>query len=148
MKKIVNRFREPIPILVDTREQHPYEFPGGSVEVSLLTGDYSLLGYQGDITIERKTKQDAYQSLGQGRKRFEREFERLAEIERSYVVIESSIPNFMIAPSFTKMNPHAAINSLISWMVKYDVCVIWAGDRRHGQALTYRILEKFWRNLQ
>ena len=139
---------ETIPVLVDTREQHPYEFTCEVVEKTLHTGDYSLYGYEHQIAIERKTKQDAYQSLGQGRKRFEREFERLAEIDRSYVIIECSMPNFMNAPSFTKMNPHAAINSLISWMVKYKVGVIWAGDRRHGQALTYRILEKFWRNLQ
>jgi hypothetical protein len=29
--------------------------------------------------------------------------------------------------------------------VKYRVCVFFAGDRRHGNALTRQLLEKFWR---
>jgi len=137
-----------LPIVIDTREQFPYSFDRPCVVKTLKSGDYSVLGFEDEIAVERKTKQDAYQSLGQGRERFEREFERLAELKFAAVVIEANIPDFMEQPPFTKMDPHAAINSLISWMVKYKVCVIWAGDRLHGSAMTFRILEKFWRSLQ
>jgi len=136
-----------LPIIIDTREQHPYDFPRMIVQ-TLKTGDYSVKGYEDQIAVERKTKPDAYHSLGQGRERFQNEFIRLSQLKFAAVVVETSIPEFLNPPPFTKMDPHAAINSLISWMVKYKVCVVWAGDRKHGNALTYRILEKFWRSLQ
>jgi len=134
-------------IVIDTRENLPYKFPVASVTKKLQSGDYSIVGLENQVAVERKTRQDGYQSLGQGRKRFENEFRRLSEFKFSAVVIESSIIDFLEQPAYTKMDPHAAINSLISWMVKYKVCVIWAGDRLHGSAMTFRILEKFWRSL-
>ena len=131
-------------IVVDTREQRPYRFPR-SVVGTLATGDYSIIGLEDKVAIERKTRQDAYGSLGRGRDRFEREMQRLAALDYAAVVIEASLPAFLEAPPFTRMNPRAALNSILAWSVKYKVCVHWAGDRRHGNAVTLRLLEKYWR---
>ncbi|MGH9338529.1 MAG: hypothetical protein ACRD1R_02820 [Acidobacteriota bacterium] len=53
--------------------------------------------------------------------------------------------NFLRAPAFSRMNPKAAAGSIVAWSVKYRVCVFFAGDRPHGNALTRQLLEKFWR---
>jgi len=134
-------------VAVDTREQKPYRFPRAAVK-TLPTGDYSIVGLEEHIAIERKHKADAYASLGQGRARFERELARLATFDYAAIVVEATLPDFLTAPPFSQMHPNAAINSLIAWSVKYRVCVFFAGDRAHGNALTYRLLEKYWRYRQ
>jgi len=131
-------------VAIDTREQKPYRFARSEVK-TLASGDYSIVGLEDRIAVERKTKQDAYSSLGQGRARFERELQRLSRFDYAAVVIETSLPDFLRAPAFSRMNPTAAARSMIAWSVKYRVCVFFAGDRRHGNALTQQLLEKFWR---
>lgn len=134
----------PLPIVIDSREQQPYDYPG-AVVMALRSGDYSLFGYENRMAIERKTLADAYSSLGGGRQRFERELERLSEMDYAAIVIEATLEEFLKAPAFSKMNPKAAMNSLLAWSVKYHVCVFFAGNRRYGQTLTLRLLEKFWK---
>ncbi len=129
-------------IAIDTREQLPYEFPGAVVK-TLPTGDYSVVGLEDRVAVERKTKADAYGSLGQGRARFRREWERLAELDYAAVVIESSLPGFLHRPPHSKMSPRAAIGSLLGWSVRYRVPVFFAGDRDHGQALTGKLLQMY-----
>ena len=134
-------------VAIDTREQKPYRFKHSEVK-TLPTGDYSIVGLEEMVTVERKHKADAYASLGQGRARFERELERLAAFDYAAIVVETTLPDFLIAPAFSQMNPKAAMNSLVAWSVKYRVCVFFVGDRAHGNALTYRLLEKYWRYRQ
>ncbi len=131
-------------IAVDTREQKPYRFPRSEVK-TLPTGDYSIVGLEDQVAVERKTKEDAYASLGQERERFERELRRLSALDYAAIVVETTLPDFLKAPAFSRMNPKAAANSIIAWSVKYRVCVFFAGDRAHGNALTQRLLEKYWR---
>lgn len=135
----------PDPVVaIDTREQKPYRFARSEVK-TLASGDYSVVGLEDRVAVERKSKEDAYSSLGQGRARFERELQRLARFDYAAIVIETSLPDFLRAPAFSRMNSRAAARSLIAWSVKYRVCVFFAGDRRHGNALTQQLLEKFWR---
>lgn len=130
-------------IAIDSREQQPYDIPGAEV-CALASGDYSIVGLEHRVAIERKSKADAYSSLGRGRARFRREFERLALLDYAAVVVEDSVPGFLQRPSFSKMNPRSAISSLIAWSVRYRVPVFFAGDREHGRALTLKLLEKYW----
>ena len=92
-------------IIVDTREQKPYRFDQFEVTVkALATGDYSLAGLENQVAIERKTKNDAYSSIGRARARFERELERLARLRYAAIVIEASLTDFLQAPRFSGMN--------------------------------------------
>ena len=129
-------------IAIDTREQRPYEFPGAEVR-TLATGDYSIVGLEDQVAVERKTKADAYCSLGQGRARFRRELERLALFGYAAIVVEDTVPGFLRRPAHSMMNPRSAIGSLLAWSVRYRVPVFFAGDRAHGQALTYKLLQMY-----
>lgn len=140
MKKDKKLFK----VVIDSREQYPYKFRYSIVK-GLEAGDYSIEGLENRIAVERKSKQDAYASLGTGRARFERELKRLSHYEYAAIVIECDLLSFLEAPPFTTMNPKAAINSLISWSIKYGVHVFFASDRRYAKAITYRILEKFFK---
>ncbi len=144
-------------IIIDTREQKPYRFPStqGSIRRSLAAGDYSLSGHEKEITIERKTKADAYGTLIKGRDRFMRELDKTVDMDRVYVLIECSLREFMQPPVFTKVNPLAALGSLLSLQVQYGFCLLFAdntaemseedrkADGRAGMALVRKILTKY-----
>lgn len=132
-------------IVIDTRESLPYEFPAPvkTVTKKLDAGDYSLEGFETFITIERKTLADAYGTIGQGRKRFINELERLKNYEYAAIVIESDLKNFLQPPLYSNLNPKSAINSLLMWSIRYKVYVFFAHNRDYGMTLTLRLLEKF-----
>ena len=131
-------------IAIDTREQRPYDFPGAEVK-TLPTGDYSIVGLENLVAIERKTKRDAFNSWGQGRARFRREWERLTTFDYAAIVVEDSVSGFLRRPPHSKMNPRSAMCSLLAWSVKYRVPVFFADDRAHGQALTRKLLEMYFK---
>jgi DNA excision repair protein ERCC-4 len=135
-------------IVIDTREQTPYSFDW-SITGTLKTGDYSLLGCEEEICIERKSASDAYGTIGAGRDRFRRELERMAQMRYAAIVVEATLYDFVHAPpQYSALNPKAAIGSLLAWSVKYGVHVFFAGDRAHGQAVTGKLLSKFWQYKQ
>lgn len=132
------------PIVIDSREQRPYAFPD-AVPGTLPTGDYSLLGYEDRVAVERKTKNDAYASLGRDRPRFRREVERMSALQYGAIVVEASVPDFLRPPLFSHLAPTAALNSLLAWSVRFGIQVFFAGDRTHGALITLQLLTKFWR---
>jgi len=134
-------------IVADTREQRPYLFEH-SVTKALKTGDYSIVGLEERVAVERKGKADCYLSLGKGRARLKREFERLSEYDYAAMVIEASLSDFLRPPGFSQMRPSSAINTLISWSVKYGVHVFFSDTRHLARALTYRILQQCHRHLK
>lgn len=92
----------PAAIVIDTREQLPFSFAaipadkehgGGTWQVTterrtLPSGDYSLAGFETRVAVERKSVSDLFGTISQGRDRFVRELERLAEYDYAAVVIE------------------------------------------------------------
>jgi hypothetical protein len=94
----------PFMIIVDTREQKPFEFRGiddhrghvlevATTRRKLDAGDYSILGLEQEIAVERKTKPDMYGTAGKGRDRFEREIELLAAMAAPAIVIQCDGPS-------------------------------------------------------
>jgi len=67
-------------IIIDEQERnhgHMYTFPGQKTKVKhLTTGDYSIEGCEHLVSVERKSHGDLCGSLGGGRDRLEREFQR------------------------------------------------------------------------
>lgn len=136
-------------IAIDQQEKKPFAFWDHPVEVKhLTTGDYSIVGLEERVCIERKSHSDAYGTFGSGRSRFSRELERMLWFDYAAIVIECTLEQFLIPPGFSHLNPKSAINSLVSWSVRYGVHVFFAGRRRHARTLTFRILEKYWKHHQ
>jgi len=134
------------PIIIDTREQQPYTFKG-AVRQALKSGDYSLLGFETRVSVERKSMPDLFQSLGKGRARFEKEFKRLAGFDYAALVVECTIEDLKENPPRHGALPGATVfKSVISWSIRYGVHVFFAGSRRYARAVTYEILRKYWYN--
>ena len=69
----------------------------------------------------------------------------MAEFNYAAIVVEATVEDFLVAPGFSRMNPTAAVRTLVAWSVKYGVPVFFAGSRLHGCAIARNILEKYWR---
>jgi len=133
-------------IAVDTREQAPYDWPGRCVRATLHTGDYAITGAEDLATVERKSLADLLGSVGSGRDRFKREWERMTQMPAAALVIEADLPGLLAGTAHSQMSPRAVIGTLASWSVRWGIPVWLASDRRHGAALTALILRQVWRH--
>jgi len=167
----------PFTIVVDSREQLPYAFTGmesGERDGALLTvptvvrglasGDYSIDGLEDRVAIERKSLDDLYGSVTWGRGRFENEICRLnwachkASMELlpafACVVIEATWPEIVNPlehrPGWeNRTAPRSVEGTIVAWSIRFPRVHWWAaGDRRHGEALTFEILGRFWKEQQ
>lgn len=135
------------PIVIDTREQQPYEFTGCSAQRGTLeTGDYSLLGHELSVAVERKSKSDAWGCVGGGRTRFLACLRRLGGIASPAVVIEASLDEFAIPPAYSRLKPAHAVGAFISWSQEFRIPVFWCPSRAHAERVALRWLEAFWRH--
>lgn len=140
-------------LIVDTREQLPFSFnkwPEVQVQrAALSTGDYSLLGLEHKIALERKSIDDLVGCLmGQDRERFERELARGTALDRFAVVVEDSFENFSYGRYRSKMKPHAALQSLFAFQIRYGTNFIFAYNRAGAEYTVYSLLQKYLAELE
>jgi len=81
-------------IIVDTREQRPYKFKDSQVK-TLACGDYSILGLEDCIAIERKTIDDLIGCLTSDRQRFEKELYRGKALDYMALVAEATLSDIV-----------------------------------------------------
>lgn len=159
----------PFTIIVDEKEQQPFTFPdlqtGASqgyrkivartVRQSLGTsrGDYSMIGFEGQIHIERKSMEDAHGTIlgwGERRERFEATLSYLNQVEFGAVVIECTLGVLLAnAPERgkkSKVENRRSLNATyLSWQMKYSsVPWIFCDTRGLAETETYRLFEKFY----
>lgn len=132
----------PFVIAVDTREQQPLNFLGfATMRKHLETGDYSILGYESQVAVERKSYTDAWGSMSLGRQRFGRCVERLAALDRAAIVIECSLTKLATQPSYIeRVTPASVVGGLISWSCQYALPVYFCDNREQAARITVRFL--------
>lgn len=144
----------PFSIRIDTREQAPWRFTGItntagqpiivplSTGVALRSGDYSIAGFEFRVAIERKSLSDWFGSITAGRERFEREMERLSQMDYAAVVIEAGWEEM----TSSRTVPAASVaGTIAAWSIRYGVHFWPCLHRRHAELWTFRLLEMWWR---
>lgn len=161
---------EPIPfpgiVVIDTREQNPFEFSLGTLRAdtdnhgrpwriatrrgTLREGDYSLMGYEHRVALERKSAADLFNTIGQGRDRFERELSRLNTLDVAGVVCEADWHQILTEPPpHSKLKPKIVFRSVIAWQQRYPRVHWWMmPSRRLAEVTTFRILERFLKDIR
>ena len=134
-------------IVIDTREQLPYTFQTPSVKGTLDTGDYSILGAENCIAIERKTLPDLIGCLCNGRERFERELHRGKSLDYFAIVVEASLTDIVNGNYRSQMSPKSAVQSLMTFSVRYKLPIFFVENRSYGARITESLLSKFSREL-
>jgi ERCC4-type nuclease len=135
------RTKEPLTILVDTREQDPLtEWPEGTVteRATLDTGDYSIKGYETSFTVERKSLDDlvgtmlnAYESNPRKPpKRFNNELWRMQRFDKRALVVTATPQDVMNYKFHCGKDSHGALwHFCCSIEATYNVPVHMIGNR-------------------
>lgn len=130
-------------VVVDTREQEPYTFESSrleSVRRALPAGDYSLLGCENTIAIERKSLDDFANTLIRGRERFRNELLKLKECEFACVVVEASLTDMLVGKYRSGAHPNALIGSVISIIADYNIPVYFCANRQAARLFVEELL--------
>jgi len=131
---------EQITAVIDSREQLPLDLsPLASVSGTLPTGDYSIVGLESVVSIERKSQSDLLSCFGGERERFEREVQRLLAYPVRALVIESTWAEFEAGDWRSKVKPASAIGSLLGWSTR-GLPIIMAGDHQRAGRYVSRLL--------
>lgn len=128
-----------------------YKFEGFRTQVAnLYTGDYSLLGYEGEVSVERKTKSDWYGCLagpgGDSRRRFRDCLGRLRVLPSRCVIIEAGLDGLAVPPSYSSLTGAQSLGAYVSWQEEFGIPIIPAPSREWAERLTLRWLQSFWRH--
>lgn len=149
--------RPPIPppvIVIDTREQRPYEFSEGTLTVidGMHTGDYSVRSIDGDpahdfterIVVERKSLEDYVGSSIHGRVRFIRELERLSKYDLACIVVEGDPVDAHEGRYRSRTNPASIVGSAAAFFIDYGVPTMFWGNRAATTEFVERLLKKYY----
>ena len=133
--------REPLAVLVDTRERYPYRFTSLAVDrrrQALPAGDYGVSDANGDLlaSVERKTLENLATSLSDGTLAFQ--MSRLAELPLAAVAVEGRYAALLD-------HAHAPGGMLADQLVRLQarypqVPVVFLDSRRHAEDWTHRFL--------
>lgn len=138
-----------LKICIDKREQKPFTFTGKNFEdvttetVNLTTGDYSISGLTDLVAVERKSLDDLAQCLGRDRERFERELYRGKGLEAFAVVVEASFEDLARGRYRSKLNPHSACQSVLSFSARLGIPFLFASSRGGAEYATASFLRQY-----
>jgi hypothetical protein len=142
-------------IIIDSREQKPYEFAGQASRFEQLNvGDYTIEGYADEFAVERKTLDDLARSLGADRERFEDEMRRAVEANMDHLEVVIEAPEWYVADYagtkhspkyYSDIYPNSILGTVDAWPDKYSpVGFTWAQNRDGGQQETLRLLDSWY----
>lgn len=134
---------EPVTYVIDTREQRPYAL-APAVRRALPAGDYSVVGLETRIAVERKTLADLVGTLTRGRKRFEAELARLSGYGSGHaiVVIEATMDGLLAHRYASGIAPGAVLGLIGRLETRHGIPFEWAGNRFRATQRTAAFLEQ------
>ena len=124
-------------IIIDTREQAEYSFNpqlAATVRRALPAGDYSVVGLEGEVAVERKSLDDFISTVIHARQRFRRELSQLAGYRAACVVVEANLLDILLGRYRGEAHPKAVLgyfpcNSEGNDLLDYGIPVYFCGTR-------------------
>ena len=132
---------EEVVIVVDSREQFPYDLaPMRIIKAGLATGDYRIRGLESHIVIERKELSDLISCIGPELARFKRELQRMKGYPDRAVLVEASWADLASGNYRSRMNPESAMSTIAAWSGEFAVPFMMLGDRENAQKFASKFL--------
>lgn len=136
--------KEPKPeqftAIIDSREKRPLDLsPLKMLQGTLYTGDYSILGLENHIAIERKSLEDFIACCGRERERFDKACQRLLAYPVRAIVIETSMAQLELGAWRSQMTPKQICASFASFAAR-GLNIIPAGSPQSAATLVSRML--------
>ena len=108
----------------------------------LRCGDYSILGHEHRVTVERKTVVDFIASSLNNHEWFDGKLKNMSEYTYSAVVVEGTLQE---ALALTQ-NSKSLYRAVLVWTFRYPSVHWWfMQNRRDAEICTFRILMQYWR---
>lgn len=137
---------ERTPIIIDTREIEPYSFDPVRVVTqrrALPAGDYSVVGLEGRVAVERKSMDDFVTTVIRSRERFNRELAKLRTCEAACVVVEGSLADVFARNYRGGAHPASVFGAVVSIILDLGVPVFFCSDRQIACRFTQDYLTRF-----
>lgn len=134
----------PLPIIIDTREQTPWNFPAELAtcrRAKLNAGDYAIDGDEG-FAIERKTLDDFVGTVSSGWCRFLRELARMddAGFTIKPIIVEANLADIYAGRHNHRKVGAGLIIKRISELMFFRAPVYMAGDTAQAIGLAWQML--------
>ena len=131
----MNKNKPTITIVIDTREQLEYKGFSPNIETihsTLPAGDYSLLGRETEVAIERKSLDDFVQTVINQRDRFRKELKKLQTYNSACIIVEASADNIIPVLMCPRSNasPAAVWGATMSIIVDYGIPIYFLANRQ------------------
>jgi len=148
-------------IVIDTKEKQPHIFSesnycSGFVLSGLKTGDYSIVGHEDKLSIERKRNLAEWsQNINQDR--FDRELVRLNEYGLPFLLLEFSVEDMLnfpegsgipkkLWPKLRVSSPYIVKRTLEIYRKYPNIQVIFGGGRDNAHTILNQIFMRYWRD--
>jgi ERCC4-type nuclease len=122
-------------VLIDTREQYPFDFSrfknwiGGERNLALKAGDYSIEGMETLLILERKTLTDLITTVIQQRARFFKQCEKMTKYRWRALLVEASYEDIKTPYDHdeycTLAHPNAVSGTLDALEARFGIPVIY-----------------------
>jgi ERCC4-type nuclease len=135
-------------IVIDSREKEPYSFSCDEVITKLDAGDYSVVGFEHRVAVERKSLRDFVGTIIHDFDRFARELAKLSAMEAACIVVEADLRAMLVGEHHDVLRavaPHSLLGASTYIGIKYRVPVYWCGSRPAAIRFTDAYLRSFIR---
>lgn len=137
-----------VPVVVDNREQRPYLFDVSVVSVqrgTLTAGDYSLVGFESSVGIERKSLDDFVNTVIHDRARFAAELEKLRSYDFAAIAIEANVEDVIKHRYSSQAKPASVLGAWFSLITDYRIPAYFLGNRQLAQHAVQGLLVRYYR---
>jgi DNA excision repair protein ERCC-4 len=126
--------------VIDTREQEALPIRRlPTIRAGLLSGDYSIRGFEDHFAIERKSIPDFVGCcIGDNRIRFEHELHRLRGFDFARLLIIGTEADIRGHNYRSNIEPKAVLHSLYAFEVRYNIPFVFSPTPESGAALVER----------
>ncbi len=146
--------KDPFTIIVDTREQIPWEFGyHDTAKRKLDTGDYSIEGFENILAIERK-KSVGELATNLSEKRFQDVLNRLSKIKHPYMVFEFSLDEvyqFPVGSEIPKkmwnklrITGNYIVKRLVEIQLEYNIQIVFCDDADNAERFTVSLMKRIY----
>jgi ERCC4-type nuclease len=137
-----SQLRTPRPtVLVDTREQNPFDFSrfdgwfAGVEKRALKLGDYSITPLEDSCVVERKDLSDLVRSFTAERPAFVRRLHLMSAYPQRLLVITAALSAVKSSYAFSDVNPNRIMQSLIAALAGWNVPFVCTETHELGEEI-------------
>jgi hypothetical protein len=142
-------------IIIDTREQKPWEFSNhATANHKLDTGDYSIQGLESVLAIERKRNISEFAN-NITESRFTDVVDRLSKTKYSFILFEfdmKDVMNYPIGSNIPKrlwnkirISPAFIIKHIVDLQVEHNIKIIFCGDSSNAEKIALSLMRKIYK---